>query len=217
LLPKLNQDLFIQVANVDNDEENQLYKTRIADLDDDYIYMEQPIHTMKGGFMTLFQGDSLSIYFLSTGGTKNYFYSEVVGFQEDNIRLVTITKPEQSAISQVQRRNHLRVAAELEIAIRISDNLQFLAVTKDLSGGGTAFECESHYAIQPNTQFDGWLLLPYKNGSIEHASFKGEIVRIKELEGGLKIGMVTFTNISDVDRQRVIRYCFEKQLEYRKK
>ncbi|GIQ71048.1 glycosyl transferase [Xylanibacillus composti] len=217
MLPKVNQELFIQVASVDKEEEKQQYKSRIADLDENCIYMEVPIHVGQGKYLRLYKGDSLSIYFLSDSGTKNYFHSEVVGFKEDNIRLVSITMPDPGSISQVQRRNHLRVTAELEMSLRISDDLHFLAITKDLSGGGTAFLCDGHLPIEPHMRFDGWLLLPFRNGAIEHAFFKGEIVRLNQLESGRKLGMVSFTDIADVERQRIIRFCFERQLENRKK
>lgn len=217
MLPKLNQELFIQVASVDKDEEKQLYKSRIADLDENYIYMEEPIHAKHGRYMSLFKGDSLSISFVADSGSKNYFHSEVVGFKDDNIRLVTISMPNPNSISQEQRRNHLRVQTELEMSLRISDDLHFLAMTEDLSGGGLAFQCGGDYPISVKMRFDGWLLLPFRNGTIEHAFFKGEIVRLKQLDNGQQLGMVSFADISDADRQRIIRYCFERQLEFRKK
>jgi len=62
-----------------------------------------------------------------------------------------------------------------------------------------------------------WVLLPYKNGTIEHAFFKPEVVRVKKLESGRYQVMAKFIEISDSERQKIIRYCFERQLEFRKR
>ncbi|MNI93593.1 hypothetical protein D3C73_1515730 [compost metagenome] len=60
-----------------------------------------------------------------------------------------------------------------------------------------------------------WLLLTYRSGSVEHANFEGEIVRMKQLENGRSLVMLKFSSISDAERQKIIRYCFERQFDFR--
>jgi len=43
------------------------------------------------------------------------------------------------------------------------------------------------------------------------------VVRIIKMETGKQLIMLRFTDISDRDRQQLIRYCFERQLDLRKK
>lgn len=213
--PKIGQVLYINVVSMDEDEEKQLYKSRIADLDDQTICMEVPIHDKTGRLKRLYVGDSLSAHFVTDGGVKNYFNTEVLGFTEETIRLVVIRRPESEAITRVQRRNFLRVPAELEVAVK-ADSLQFVGLTEDLSGGGFAFLCESHYPLHQHQSLSCWLLMHFRNNQIEHVPFKAEIVRIKPLPDENQLVMLKFTEISEVEQQKIVRYCFERQLDFRK-
>lgn len=215
MLPKINDHLFMQVVSVDEEEAQKEFKSRIADIRDDVMSIEIPIEVKTGRLKKLFQGDELSIYYMSEGGVKNFFNTQVIGFKKEAIPLVLIRTPNPDAITKVQRRTYLRVPAELEVSVKL-DNYQFLAITEDVGGGGISLLCEGKEPIKQKDVVSCWLLIQYRNGSIDHVVFKAEIVRTKELETGRKLAMLVFTEISDAERQKVIRYCFERQLELRK-
>jgi len=217
LLPKVNQILHIQVNSIDEEEAKQEFKSRIADIADRHIVMEVPINESTGRLKRLYVGDELSAYYLTDGGIKNYFTTSVLGFSEEVIRMVHIKKPEPETITKVQRRNFLRVPAELEIAVAYSEQLRFVAVTDDVGGGGISFLCDGYIPLAVQQTVPCWILVPYKNGHIEHVPFQGELVRIKALETGKQQVMMRFAEITDRDRQKIIRYCFERQLEIRKR
>jgi c-di-GMP-binding flagellar brake protein YcgR len=205
------------VNSIDEDEANQEYKSRIADVSDTTISMEIPIHEKTGKLKRLYVGDEISAYFVTEGGVKNYFNSCILGFTDDVVRLVVIKKPDPQSITKVQRRNFLRVPAELEIAVKYSNELQFVALTDDVGGGGVSFVCDGYIPLKVQQNLSCWLLIHYKNNQIEHVPFKGEIVRINPLETGKQRVMMRFSEITDRDRQHIIRYCFERQLDFRKK
>ncbi|NEN82112.1 flagellar brake protein [Paenibacillus elgii] len=217
MLPKVNQTLFIQINSIDEEEAKQEYKSRIADVSDAYISMEVPMNDKSGKLKRLYPGDELSVYFITEGGVKNYFISSVLGFSDDVIRLVLIKKPDPESITKVQRRNFLRVPAILEIAVKFSEQLHFVSLTDDVGGGGISFLCEGYVPVESGHTVECWLLVPFKNGQIEHVPFKSEIVRVRELETGKKQVMMRFSEITDRDRQKIIRYCFERQLDFRKR
>jgi c-di-GMP-binding flagellar brake protein YcgR len=217
LLPKVNQILHIQINSIDEEEARQEYKSRIADMNDQTIFMEIPINEKSGRLKKLYIGDEMSAFFITDGGVKNYFNTSVLGFTDDVIRLVLIRKPALESITKVQRRNFLRVPAELEMAVKYSEQLQFVAMTDDVGGGGISFLCDGYIPLASRQIVSCWLLANYKNGQIEHIPFKGEMVRIKMLETGRQQVMMRFEEISDKDRQKIIRYCFERQLDFRKK
>lgn len=215
-MPKVNQTLFLQVASSDEEETKIEYKSRIADIAEDRMLIEIPLNEKTGKYKKLYLGDELSAYFLSDGGVKNYFSTHVLGFKEEVIRLIAIENPEPESITKVQRRTFLRVAAELELAIKFS-NVRFLAMTDDVGGGGISFITDGKWQLKSGDILDCWLLLPYKNGTVDHANFRPEIVRVKQLESGRNQVMAKFSEISDGERQKIIRYCFERQLEFRKR
>ncbi|MFC4103751.1 flagellar brake protein [Paenibacillus xanthanilyticus] len=215
MLPKINQLIYLQVASSDEEETAIEYKTRIADETEDELLIELPVQEGTSRYKRLFIGDELSAYYLSSDGVKHYFNSHVMGYKEDVIRLVRIRKPEPDSITKVQRRNFLRVGAELEMAVHFS-GLRFLVVTDDLGGGGVSFLSDGKRPIKEGLEMECWLLLPYRNGSVDHAFFKAEVVRLKKLESGRLQIMSKFTRISENERQKIIRYCFERQFELRK-
>ncbi|WP_429309701.1 flagellar brake protein [Paenibacillus mucilaginosus] len=217
LLPKVNQILHIQIESIDEEEARQEYKSRIADVTDTEIIMEVPINESTGCLKKLFKGDGLSVYFIAEGGVKNYFHTEVSGFRDDVIRLVAIRKPEPEAVTQIQRRSYLRVPAELEIALRLPDGERHVALTDDVSGGGLSLLCPPTVRAGEGQSLECWLLLHMKSGTPEHIPFSAEVVRVKMHESGKHQLMLRFTEISDKDRQKIIRYCFERQLDIRKR
>ncbi|MDB5053792.1 MAG: glycosyl transferase [Bacilli bacterium] len=217
LLPKVNQVLFMQVNSIDEEEAKEELKSRISDVLEEHILMEIPMRVKSGKIKRLYAGDELSAYYVTEGGVKNYFITSVLGFREDVVKLVVIKKPELEAITKVQRRNFLRVPAELEIAVKVSEHIQFMGLTDDVGGGGISFLCEKHMPIQVNNMASCWLLVPFKNGKVDHVPFKAEMVRVKPTEDDSLLVMLRFIEISDRDRQKIIRYCFERQLDFRKK
>lgn len=216
MLPKINQILHIQINSIDEEEAKLEYKSRIADITESYISMEIPMANQTGRFKRLYQGDELSVYFITEDGVKNYFNTTVLGFSDDVIKMIRIKKPEPESITKAQRRTFLRVPAELEIAVKISEQLQFVTLTDDVSGGGISFLCDGYIPASAGQTVSCWLLIHYKNGQIEHVPFKSEIVRVKPLETGKQQVMLRYSEINDRDRQKIIRFCFERQLEIRK-
>lgn len=215
MLPKVNDLVYIQIATSDKKEADSECKSRIADVEEECFLIEIPIEIGSGRMKRLFVGDELSAYFMTDDGVKNYFNTYVLGYVEDKVQLIRIRKPEPESITKVQRRNFLRVSADLEIAVKLRDNTRFVAHTDDVGGGGLSFLCDGKYKLNAGDQLYCWLLLPYKNGSIEHAPFEAEIVRTKKLDNGRVLVMLKFVTISDMERQKIIRYCFERQFDFR--
>lgn len=214
-MPKVNQMLHYHIASSDEEEASIEYRSRIADEQEDSLLIEIPISEKSGRYKRLFLGDELSVFFVSEDGIKNYFDSHVLGFKEDGVRLIKIRRPEPDRITKVQRRSFLRVPAELEIAVKMSNLVRFVCMTDDVGGGGVSIICDGKWPLAPEQILECWILISYKNGTIEHVFFRGEIVRVVELESGKKQAMIKYASINDSERQKVIRYCFEKQLEHR--
>ncbi|WP_170308040.1 flagellar brake protein [Paenibacillus dakarensis] len=212
---KVNEVLFIQVDTGDEKEAKLVYKSRISEITEDSIFMEVPIQEGTGRLKKLYLGDELSIYFLSEGGIKNYFNTHVLGFHDDVIRQVRIRKPEAEEITKIQRRSFLRVQAELEIAMSHKDGSKFLSKTEDVGGGGVSFYSAPDQTVNEEDILSCWLLIPYKNGMVEHVPFEAEVVRIKKLLNGRILTMLKFTSIADIERQKLIRYCFERQFDFK--
>ena len=217
MLPRVSDLVYIQVASADEQEANHEYKSRIVEMDETNLFIEIPLDERTGRYKPLHLGDELSVYFLTEGGVKNYFNTYVCGTRQDVVRMVAIKMPELESISKIQRRNFLRVTAELELAVKLMDQVQFIAITEDVSGGGISFRCDAKWSVKPGQQISCWLLIPYRNGMVEHAQFTAETVRVKPLTHDKQLVMMKFSDVSETEQQKIIRFCFEKQFDYRKK
>lgn len=215
MFPSVNDLLHIQVASADGNDKDKEYKSRIADVEDDTLLVEVPIESGSGRMKRLHMGDELSVYFITAEGVKNYFNTYVLGFADDIVQLVRIRRPDPETITKVQRRHFLRVVAKLDIAVKLSDGRRFVALTEDVSGGGVSLITEGQYGLSEGEPLYCWLLLNYKNGTIDHVPFEAEIVRTKKLETGRMMAMLKFVSISDMERQKLIRYCFERQFDFK--
>ncbi|MBM6995532.1 flagellar brake domain-containing protein [Paenibacillus sp. DXFW5] len=215
MFPKVNDLVYIQVASADKSNEEKECKSRIADVEEESFLIEVPIESGSGRIKKLYIGDELSVYFLTESGVKNYFNTYVLGFADDIVQLVRIRKPEPETITKIQRRHFLRVVAELEIALQMKDGVRFVTHTEDVGGGGVSFSCSSVFNLVQGDQLFCWLLIPFKNGSIDHAPFEAEVVRTKKLDAGRTMVMLKFVSISDLERQKLIRYCFERQFDFK--
>ncbi|RKP57081.1 glycosyl transferase [Cohnella endophytica] len=213
MLPKINQTMYIQA---DTDAEPTTLRSRVADMDDQNIYIEIPLNEKTRRLYRAQQGEQFQLYFFTPDGVKHLFPSTVTGFRKDAVSLVAIRKPELEEITKDQRRSFLRVEANLEIAVKFGDKLRIVAVTEDVGGGGVSFQCDRKWPVEQNAVLSCWLLLTYRGGSIAHARFEGEVVRVLPVEPDKHLVMMRFQEIADSDQQKIIRYCFERQLDMRK-
>ncbi|HEX7057607.1 MAG TPA: flagellar brake domain-containing protein [Bacilli bacterium] len=210
--PRINQQLFIQLLSGDRNEMDQEYKSRIADLRENLIYMEVPLNIRTGRLRKLNTGDLLSIYYVDQDGIKYKFTSEVVGFGRNVIPQVIIQQPDPSRIAREQRRRFLRVPAELEISVKIPEQGWLLGLTENISGGGLSAIFDGVVPLEANMRLTSWLHVPFKNGMIEFVQFVGEVLRVNKLETGRQLVMFKFVEIAPSDEQKIIRFCFERQL-----
>lgn len=215
MLPKINQTMYIQTVSESATEPVTL-RSRIADEDNQSIYIEIPIDEKSRKLYRSQVGEAFQIYFFTPEGVKHLFQSSVTGFRKDIIPLVAIRKPELGEITKDQRRSFLRVESNLELAVNISDKIRFVAITEDVGGGGVSFTCEKKWPIEQNAVLACWLLLSYKGGTVAHARFEGEVVRVLPVDPEKHLIMMRFQDIADSDQQKIIRYCFERQLDKRK-
>ncbi|MFB5265991.1 flagellar brake protein [Paenibacillus enshidis] len=216
MLPKITDMLFFQLAASDDKTDTFDYRARIMDMKEDNYLVEIPINVDTGKMKMLHLGDELSVVFVNENGLRHYFNSHVTGFEKDRVQLIHIRKPLEHEITKVQRRSYLRVPASLEIAVQSQEHaIHFITHTIDVGGGGVSFNARPEAVLQSGWSLKCWLLVPYKNGTREHVRFEAEIVRIVVQENGTSQVMAAYKKIPDLERQKVIRYCFEQQLEHR--
>ncbi|WP_062046768.1 flagellar brake protein [Bacillus sp. JCM 19034] len=91
------------------------------------------------------------------------------------------------------------------------------SVTWDLSGGGCAVIVPEEYMFPNQGEVKVWLAIHQQTGEIYYLQTKCKIVRVTPSKGNLnKRVSLEFLTLSKEERQLVVQYCFEKQLEQRR-
>ncbi len=213
MLPKINQMTYLQVMPVKDPDAESTLRSRVADVDDQSIWLEIPLDEKSRRYHRPQIGEQLQIFYFTQNGVKHTFTTTTTAVKKDAITLFSVRKPSPDEISQEQRRSFLRVEAQLELAVRIGDKVRFTAITDDVGGGGCSFRAARKWPLEPGVALSCWLLLNYKNGNLAHAKFDGEVVRVMPVEPDRHLVMMRFLDIQEAEQQKIIRYCFERQLD----
>lgn len=215
LQPKVSQIVYFQIKDEVTEEPIE-YKTRIADENEETLSLEIPINVKTGRMKVLRAGSILSAYFMNEAGVKHFFETYVIKAENTQVPLFIVARPSEDAMKSIQRRNYFRIDIEVDIALQTENGKRYVFKTADIGGGGTSFLVKGGTpSFASGQKLNCWLLLPHRNGSIEHSQFVGEVLREKELENGNTIVMLKFEAIAEPERQRVIRFLFEKQIQFR--
>ncbi|WP_047152649.1 flagellar brake protein [Aneurinibacillus tyrosinisolvens] len=220
MMPKIGSIVYMQLRTADETESKKMYKSRVADMDEQHIVIEIPTeqNTGKAGFYP--RGSEFSFWFTAEDGAQYSFITAITGRKNENIPLILISRPQNDRqITRSQRRNYFRVPAELDVSLQRLDPerpLHFVAKTNDIGGGGISFVCDASVDIQVGDRFTCWIVLPMNKG-IEHTCFHGDIVRIipPAERKHPQVVSLSFFEIKDGEREKVISYSLERQIYLR--
>lgn len=223
VLPHVGQVIWLCPYTTSQEKSKLVYKSRVADIQDNIIIIELPINEdHPSGISAYVVGSKWQCWYMGGDGSRYDFQTEILGKRRENIPLLELKPPQKGQVTRTQRRHFVRVPTHIEIAVKTVDrirNYHFLTRTIDLSGGGLAFSCSDKYVLREKDVLKIWLALPSRSHKVVHAYAVGEIIRVKppEQKGENQWVSIKFTQIHETDRAKIIRACFERQLELRDK
>lgn len=214
LLPKINQLIYISL-----DDEDYSYKSRVAELSKKILEVEMPIDINTGRVKVIPEGSYIKVWYTTNEQGHFTFETKVLGSKTEQVPLLLIEQPKY--IKRLQRRDYLRIPASVEVAFKVrgkKDDWQVVR-TIDISGGGLQFVLPFPKEIYITQELEGWIVLPFNNGNIEHIKFQGTVVRVMQPHEDVKANWVSIkiNQLKENMREKIIRFCYEKQVEYRKK
>lgn len=218
----VGQIVRLQQMYEEDGREGKVYKTRVADIDQEHVYLEIPIAEDGGKPLYSFHESEFVVMYMDANSNNYYFRSKIVGRKEGNIPLILIPIPPADEIIKTQKRVFFRVKANIDLAVRLqTKDRNFHIVTKsvDLGGGGISFLSPLEYEFRNKDQLKMWAVIVYKNNSIKRFIFDTEVVRVHPPEENSRhqIISVKFVNLRESDSALIIRYCFDRQIELHKK
>jgi c-di-GMP-binding flagellar brake protein YcgR len=206
----------LQLLITQANKQNKKYRCKIIDKNDKYLFIDYPVDvkTKKTAFFN--KGTVFDVFFIGEDEVVYHFRSRLAAKVKLNIKALAMTLPEE--LKRVQRRNFVRVDAAVDIAVHSPDQLfpPFTTVTNDISGGGVSILLPKHKKLKGKL-VELWMVLPLAGGQYVYPHTKAELVFDKEGENGITIAAFKYVNIDQKMQQSIIRYCFEKQREARRK
>ncbi|KAB2338962.1 pilus assembly protein PilZ [Cytobacillus depressus] len=213
---KIGDVLFLEPSYSNKIEK---YKCKVVEMGNKYIYIDYPINLNTDRTVFLIDGTLLKGTFVTGDGTVYLFECEVLRKVKANIPMIIISYPGDEQLDKIQRRQFVRVETAVDVAVRPINGefVPFVTVTDDISAGGAALISDKSKRLAQNIIIHNWFVLPMQNGETHYLKLKGKVVRIVELNKTKSIISIQFIDITPLERQLLLRFCFDRQLAYKKK
>lgn len=196
-------------------EKKEKYRCKVVDMDDQYIYVDYPIDTITNKTVFLIDGTQLRATYVEELKSAFAFQTEVLGKRNGQIPMIRLSYPGDSEIIKIQRRDFVRVHSPLDVSVQFEDE-KYQFITDDISAGGSAILLNREVKFKANDDVSILIPLAFNNGDIKYVSTIAKVVRIWDKDS-LTLASLQFTDTDDIDKQHIVRFCFERQLLMRKK
>lgn len=210
---KVNQLVNVEI---EYNGEKLILSSRIEGISDTAIHLATPIR--KGVPLIIPVGSEIIVLVRLPYGSFG-FNSQVLERQTRPVPVIVVKKPEQF-FSIAQKRTYVRLPVNLPLRFKIADekdNSVHEGLTIDISAGGLLFTTITTTAPVSdgnNLQIELYL------GESEVLCSPAKVMRVfKDEEDGPRINRVAveFIDISEVQRDRIFKFIFEKQREWLRK
>lgn len=201
-------------------EQIEKFKCRLVDRKGNTLFIDYPISLRTNKTAYLFDGTHLSATFIGQDGTSVYlFESEIIGRVKNNIPMLLLAYPGEERLLKIQRRSYVRIEAAVDIAIHPMNGEfpPFTALTDDISAGGAAVLIPKGMQLQQGMMIKTWFVLILQNGEYHYLTLSSRVIRVIDYNETRDKLSLQFIEISNMERQLLLRFCFEKQLQNKKK
>lgn len=196
-------------------DKTEKYRCKVVDLDEQFIYIDYPTDTISNRTVFLMDGMQLRATFVEDSKAVYAFQTEVLGKKSKQIPMVRLALPTDSEFLRIQRRDFVRVSTSIDISVQFEEE-RYQFVTDDISAGGSAVILNKPVNFKAGDEVTLLIPLLFNNGDLKYVTTLAQVVRIWEKES-LTIASLNFTDTDDLDKQHIVRFCFERQLSIRKK
>ncbi|SDQ54079.1 flagellar brake protein [Virgibacillus salinus] len=192
------------------------YRCKVVEKNEDYLYIDYPIEIKTNKTAFLHKGSRLSVEYVGKDQSVYKFHTEIIARVKLNVPALIIDFPRKDNIKRIQRREYVRIETAIDIAFHGSKD-SFTTVTSDISGGGLSIIVPNGKTIVEKEEASVWIVLQMHSGEFQYVTALTEVIRVKESESTASIASLKFISVTKPVRQNIVRYCFEKQREARKK
>lgn len=206
----------IILESISSDVKDRL-RAKIVEQKNNILYIDYPTNIQTNKTSFLLEGGQYRVSFVDEAKNAFAFKTEVLGRIKNNIPMIMLALPANDQFIRIQRREYVRVATPVDVAVEYNQqNYQYVA--EDISAGGLAINIPRIVPFKENDELQLIIVLPFSNSNegVKYVHTSARVIRIIEKDQRM-LATLQFTNTDDVDRQYIVRFCFERQLQIRKK
>ncbi len=196
-------------------ERVERFRCKVVEQKDGVIYIDYPINTITKKTAFLIDGAQFRVTFNDESKQSFAFNTEVLGRKKGNIPMIMLTCPPDEEFIKIQRREFVRVETPVDVAVEY-DNRFTQLVADDISAGGVLLALQGAVNFKIGDEVRLTIVLPYTNKEIRYVQTNALVVTTFE-RNNRTLASVQFTDTDDIDKQYIVRFCFERQLQIRKK
>ena len=191
--------------------EDAIYKSTVQDVSDDYFAMSVPMS--EGSYLPLERGEKVEIIYYDNLVLYKFIGVVISRRIDNNVPQLILQFPDK--VQRIQRRSYVRVdlieyvnycqfvdGKKIDDMYYEDDKNIFKAILLDISGGGIKLK------IKEKVKANDILLLqlPTNEGMLK---LKGRIVRLVKDDDNRNLCGISFIELDDKTRERIIRYVFD--------
>ncbi|MEK3886015.1 flagellar brake protein [Bacillus sp. FSL K6-3431] len=210
---KVGMEVILEMHSQNNIEK---FKSKIADFNNDVIFIQYPVSLTTNRTTFLSTGTSLYVNFVDGNSDAYIFESHVIGRMKASIPMISLHYPLAEKIKRIQRREFVRIETSVDIACHFPlSEARFATISDDFSAGGCAVVIPKHVYLDEGEVGIATVVLPMQNKEFHYLDLDCKVTRVHQ-KNNITLASLQFMN-SDKYEQQLIRFSFEKQLERRKK
>lgn len=194
------------------------YRAKVIDITPDAYFIGLPVNEETNRTDIFLTGESCEAQFVTKEQSMYAFQTKIIGRKKSNIPMIMLKRPGKNNYSRIQRRAYVRVNYQTEIVIQSceNDSPPYTTVTLDISGGGIGILYKDHHKLKEHETVQCWLSLPMQSGKNIPIQELCKVARIQNEDTACKVSL-EFVEINDANRENIVRFCFERQLDERRK
>ena len=196
-------------------ERVERFRCKVVEQKDGVIYIDYPINTITKKTAFLIDGAQFRVTFNDESKQSFAFNTEVLGRKKGNIPMIMLSCPPDEEFIKIQRREFVRVETPVDVAVEYNNTFTQL-VAEDISAGGILIPLPKAVNFKDGDTVRLTIVLPYTNNEIRYVQTDALVVTTFE-RNNRTLASVQFTDTDDIDKQYIVRFCFERQLQIRKK
>lgn len=214
---KIGETLILEPIDEKNSDQ---YKCRLVEVIGNDMYIDYPIHLTTKKTVFLLNGTQLKISFVANEGNVYLFHSEIIGrVKQNNVPMLKLFLPANDQMIKIQRREYVRVDTNVDVAVHSlqGEFHSFTSMTTDISAGGAAILVPVQSPLKEDYIINSYFVLPLQNGEYTYVKLKAIVKRILDYNELYNKAPIEFLDVNPPDRQVLMRFCFDKQLSFKKK